>query len=49
MEDKKDIVKYRNEFNLTNLNALDKIEMDILFTICSKITKNKSMAAEISF
>lgn len=49
MEDKKDIVKYRNEFNLTNLNALDKIEMDILFTICSKITKNKSMAVEISF
>lgn len=49
MEDKKDIVKYRNEFNLTNLNALDKIEMDILFTICSKITKNKSMAAEMSF
>lgn len=49
MEDKKDIVKYRNEFNLTNLNALDKIEMDILFTICSKITKNKSMSAEMSF
>lgn len=49
MEEKKDIVKYRNEFNLTNLNALDKIEMDILFTICSKITKNKSMSAEMSF
>lgn len=49
MEDKKDIVKYRNEFNLTNLNALDKIEMDILFTMCSRITKNKSMDAEMSF
>lgn len=49
MEAKKDIVKYRNEFNLTNLNALDKIEMDVLFTICSKITKNKSMSAEMSF
>lgn len=45
----KDIVKYRNEFNLTNLNALDKIEMDILFTICSKFTQNKVKDVEISF
>lgn len=49
MEDKKDIVKYRNEFNLTNINVMDKIEMDILFTICSKITKNKSMETELDF
>lgn len=49
MDQEKDIVKYRNEFNLTSLNVLNKIEMDILFTICSKITKNKSMSAEMSF
>lgn len=49
MKEKKDIVKYRNEFNLTNLNALDKIEMDVLFTICSKITQNKAMEVEMTF
>lgn len=49
MEDKKDIVKYRNEFNLTNINVMDKIEMDILFTICSKITENKVMEVELTF
>lgn len=49
MEDKKDIVKYRNEFNLTNLNKLDKIEQDILFTMCSRITKNKTLKAEMTF
>jgi plasmid replication initiation protein len=49
MEDKKDIVKYRNEFNLTNLNKLDKIEQDILFTMCSRITKNKTLEAEMTF
>lgn len=48
-EQKTDIVKYRNEFNLTNINVMDKIEMDILFTICSKITKNKSMETELDF
>lgn len=49
MEEKKDIVKYRNEFNLTNLNKLDKIEQDILFTMCSRITKNKTLEAEMTF
>ena len=49
MEEKKDIVKYRNEFNLTNLNKLDKIEQDILFTMCSRITKNKTLKAEMTF
>ena len=49
MEEKKDIVKYRNEFNLTNINVMDKIEMDILFTICSKITENKVMEVELTF
>lgn len=49
MEDKKDIVKYRNEFNLTNLNKLDKIEMDILFTMCSRITKNKTLETKMTF
>lgn len=49
MEDKKDVVKYRNEFNLTNLNKLDKIEQDILFTMCSRITKNKKLEAEMTF
>jgi plasmid replication initiation protein len=49
MEDEKDIVKYRNEFNLTNLNKLDKIEQDILFTMCSRITKNKTLEAEMTF
>lgn len=49
MKEKKEIVKYRNEFNLTNLNALDKIEMDVLFTVCSKITQNKAMEVEMTF
>ena len=49
IEEKKDIVKYRNEFNLTNLNKLDKIEQDILFTMCSRITKNKTLEAEMTF
>ena len=31
---KTDIVKYRNEFNLTNINVMDKIEMEELF-ICN--------------
>lgn len=48
-EQKSDIVKYRNEFNLTNLNKLDKIEQDILFTMCSRITKNKTLEAEMTF
>ena len=33
-EQKSDIVKYRNEFNLTNINVMDKIEMEELF-ICN--------------
>lgn len=49
MEEKKDVVKYRNEFNLTNINVMDKIEMDILFAICSKITENKVMEVELTF
>lgn len=44
-----DIVKYRNEFNLTNLNKLDKIEQDILFTMCSQLTTEKRMETAITF
>lgn len=46
---KKDIVKYDNKFNLTNINKLDKIEMDILFSVCSEITKTKKLYLEIPF
>lgn len=44
-----DMVKYRNEFNLTNLNKLDKIEQDILFTMCSQLTTEKRMETAITF
>lgn len=45
----KDIVKYRNEFNLTDLNSLDKIEQDILFTICSRFTHLKKEQILMTF
>lgn len=45
----KDMVKYRNEFNLTDLNGLDKIEQDILFTICSRFTHLKKEQILMTF
>lgn len=47
--EKKDMVKYRNEFNLTDLNSLDKIEQDILFTICSRFTHLKKEQILMTF
>lgn len=47
--EKKDIVKYRNEFNLTDLNSLDKKEQDILFTICSRFTTLKKEQILMTF
>lgn len=46
---KKDLVKYNNEFNLTDLNSLSKAEQDIFFSICSEFTKLKKEKIEISF
>lgn len=46
---KKDVVKYRNEFNITCLNCLDKIEQDILFTFCSTLSREKKMEARMTF
>lgn len=49
MDNKKDMIKYRNEFNLTDLNSLDKVEQDILFTVCSRFTAEKGLEVIMTF
>ena len=44
----KHVVKYDNEFNLTDLNQLKIIEQDIFFTVCSTFTAKKERAVSIS-
>ena len=46
---KKREVKYANEFNLTNLQALERIEMDLFFAILSVLAKEKVLSIEIPF
>lgn len=45
----KDIVKYDNKFNLTNLNKLDKVEMDIFMAICSAFSTHQVEEVEYDF
>lgn len=45
----KDIVKYDNKFNLTNLNKLDKVEMDIFMTICSAFSTHQVEEVEYDY
>lgn len=47
--EKKEVVKYDNKFNLTNLNALEQIEMDVFFACISQFTKRKELAIDIPF
>lgn len=49
MDNEKDMIKYRNEFNLTDLNSLDKVEQDILFTVCSRFTTEKDLEVVMTF
>lgn len=49
MDNKKNMIKYRNEFNLTDLNSLDKVEQDILFTVCSRFTAEKGLEVIMTF
>ncbi len=46
---KKDIVKYNNDFNIANLTDLDKVEIDIFMTICSKFTEHKTDRLEFTY
>lgn len=46
---KKREVKYANEFNLTNLQALERIEMDLFFAILSVLAKEKVLSVKIPF
>lgn len=47
--EKKDVVKYDNNFNFTNLSQLSKLEFDILATCLSQIQASKTLRVEISF
>lgn len=46
---KKELVKYDNHFNLTNLNTLNQIEMDVFFACISEFTKTKKLEVAIPF
>lgn len=48
-DQKKEIVKYDNKFNLTNLNALEQIEMDVFFACISQFTKLRELSIDIPF
>lgn len=45
----KELVKYDNKFNLTNLNTLNQIEMDVFFACISQFTKTKQLEVAIPF
>lgn len=46
---KKDLAKYNNQFNLTDLNKLKTIEQDIFFTICSAFTQKQTETITLDF
>lgn len=45
---KSNIIKYDNNFNLSNLNTLEKIEQDLFMTICSQFTQKRTQSIKLS-
>ncbi len=45
----REMVKYDNKFNLTSLNLLTQVEMDVFFAVCAKLTKARELKIEIPF
>lgn len=46
-EEKINIVKYDNNFNLSDLNSMKAIEQDLFFSICSEFYQSKEMEIKI--